>query len=150
MSDFGPWVGEKGRNAAQGGGNKRAEECPTVIGIDADIRKRKGLDRAQQFDDAIDERLTADKANIGMADREGREMLPTTEADFKPHLPACSAEERARIKRFPTRGQRDRNCWQELVEQTLLSGPQPFSLAPAIKTQRGGITHLRGEPLRRR
>ena len=52
------------------------------------------LDRRQRLGDAVDERLAADEADVGMGERLGDEMLAAAEADFEPQLARREVEQR--------------------------------------------------------
>ena len=54
--------------------------------MNANVFEAEPLDLDQQFGDAIDERLAAEKAASGMAQGVGGEAFAPAEADFKPQI----------------------------------------------------------------
>jgi hypothetical protein len=103
---------------------------------------------AERRDHAVDERLAADQAELGMAGGLPGQVLAAAEADLEPPAGARRREQPGKIERRG-RGQADRQAGQDLVEQSLLGGAQRPAAAPAVDAVAEGARLGRAAQVRR-
>lgn len=101
-----------------------------------------------QGGDAVDERLAADKADIGIVFCVPCQMFAMAEADFHPDLLDGRGEKRRGVHRRIACGQCNRRGRQDAVESILLLRAQFLAFAPSVELAflggRGGLGHDRG------
>ena len=105
-----------------------SQHVERVAHMEADILQPVRLHMLQGTDHAVDERLAADKAMIGMQLRLSREMLARAEADLQLQGPIIAEQDTGIERAF---GNAD--AGQQVLDQSGLPDAQLVPLAPAVK-----------------
>ena len=99
MTQFRPWVRKKHEQASDGGFRQARDDDPCVALQDADVREIAIDDMAKQARDAVQERLDADEAGVGICRRLPRQMLAAAKTDLEPKIRLGRVEQRPGIER---------------------------------------------------
>lgn len=89
-----PRVWKKDENKSDRLPRQSTQKRADIIRMDSDISNAPFLDRRQSLDDAILERLAANKTDVGVAFGLIDQMLGSTEAHLEPDLPDGRFEHR--------------------------------------------------------
>jgi hypothetical protein len=129
MTGLAPGIGKQDEGTVDRGFGQGCEQQPRIVLKQPDIPKAGLIDLAQQPGDAIDKRLAADKASIGMRRRLPRKMLTGAETNFEPQpvrrirARRCW-EKQTRLYSGSTIGDRNFDFRQQCIEQNLSTGPE--------------------------
>ena len=98
----------------------------------------------EQRGDAVDERLAADEADVGIVLGLMRQMLARAEPDFQPDR---ARRERKQARRIdgPRRFQRQARLGQSRLDQALAVRAQLAPLATAVKTRTSRVARVGGK-----
>lgn len=97
VAGLGPRVGEQHEDPAHRCGRQRIDQVARIVGVNTDIPDAVSVDLAQKAPDTVDERLTADHADIRVSARLRGQMLPAAEADLEPDIRDRSTEQSRRF-----------------------------------------------------
>ncbi len=100
MPPLRPGIGKQQEDPVEAAIRQGVEEQPRVLRPEPDIADAVARGARQEGRHAVDEDLRADDADLGMAQRLGREMLATAEADLEPERGGRLAEQRGRVEEY--------------------------------------------------
>ena len=128
VSPFRPRVGIMDEDAGKEGVRRGLDDRLGVAAPQPDVDKILALDPRQGGDNAIEERLAADQADLRTGSGAFDQMLARTKADLEPDLARVEGKERRGRERL----RRKFDLRQDFREQALLSRPQGLAAAAPV------------------
>ena len=122
VSPFRPGVGIENEDAGKEGVRRRFDETLRVAATQPDVDELLALNSRKRGDDAVEKRLAADEADVGVLLRPFDQVLAGAEADLEPDL--------ARTRRGTARGPRAPLARSRPAARRLLAGVPAPGAAP--------------------
>lgn len=145
MPRLGPRIRKQDKGAIDRRIGKKIDKLAGIVPVQPDIAEIVIADIAEQFDHAVDKRLTADDTGLRIVFCLPRKMLATAETDFEPQLIRIRVKKTERRERPGFGGQIDFNRRQQVFDQRALARPQSPALPPPVKYAAAGRVFLIGQ-----
>ena len=126
-----PRVGIEEKDSIKAGLRERIQHVSPVTAQQPDIRDVLGLDRTEQFRNAIEKRFNAQISGLRMRSRHRSEMFTATKADFEKN-PGGFVRKLSR-RAFAQFFEIDRDLREQLLDAVTLPGAQGLAFGTPIK-----------------
>lgn len=134
MAQFGPRIGKEDEQATERGRRQTGNHVSRIALQNSDIGQALIGNVAQRARDAIEKRLDADEADIGMGSGLPSQVFAAAKADLEPKIALGPIEQTCRIKQTIAGRQRDARI--PVIVKSLALGAKLVAAATAVKLVR--------------
>jgi hypothetical protein len=147
MARLAPGIWKQDEDTIDRGLGQGRKQQPRIVAKQADIAETHLIDLTQQPGNAIDKRLAADKADVGVRLRLPGEMFAGAKANFEPQPVRGFREtgvrrKRRRLESTLTIGDQNFDFRQQRIDQRLAIGPKRPPKPPTVQRTLGRTVQL--------